>query len=474
MSSAVVVCLEEVRQARIQVETRRHLQEHFDQWLDALEEQMPKESPTLDQVTQAVFEMRQDLTGKIAQELIEQAHKGTIDQGVAPCLGCGRLLRARDPVGRSVETLVGEMRFSRPYFYCTSCQKGFYPLDEALEISQRRKQWDMQKAAASLAVEVPYETASELFGQLTGVSMSDHTAHEVVDVLGDGLSVLDVSPSPEAIAQKIAFVAKEKTWRPIVVLAIDGANVPTRPEKAKGLRPGRKHKRAKRTRWKGQWREAKGFRFYLVNGDRIVHLLSWHQVQTDQELAEALKQVQAAGLIPQSKVRLCVVADGAKWIWKHVKALFPSARQVLDYYHCCDHLHKVAALLFGEDPEKQTEWMEATLARLFFGDVQSLIEDLHTREPTDSQGAEEIRKLVGYLTNNQHRVDYGAARKGGYPIGSGGVESANKFISHVRLKRSGAWWYVEKANQILALRCAKYNGTFSTVFENYKEKQHTG
>ena len=85
--------------------------------------------------------------------------------------------------------------------------------------------------------EVPYQTASELFGQLTGLSLSDHIAHEVVDALGDGLSVLDVSPSPEAIAQKIAFVAKEKVWRPIMVLAIDGADVPTRPEKAKGRRP---------------------------------------------------------------------------------------------------------------------------------------------------------------------------------------------------------------------------------------------
>jgi hypothetical protein len=44
------------------------------------------------------------------------------------------------------------------------------------------------------------------------------------------------------------------------------------------------------------------------------------------------------------------------------------------------------------------------------------------------------------------------------------MESANKFICHVRLKRSGAWWYEESSNQMLALRCAKYNGTFEQVF----------
>jgi hypothetical protein len=39
-----------------------------------------------------------------------------------------------------------------------------------------------------------------------------------------------------------------------------------------------------------------------------------------------------------------------------------------------------------------------------------------------------------------------------------------RVICHVRLKRSGAWWYEESSNHMLALRCAKYNGTFEQVF----------
>jgi hypothetical protein len=31
-------------------------------------------------------------------------------------------------------------------------------------------------------------------------------------------------------------------------------------------------------------------------------------------------------------------------------------------------------------------------------------------------------------------------------------EAANKCISQVRLKRSGAWWYIKQANRVLALR----------------------
>src|SRR5262249_14741661 len=182
--------------------------------------------------------------------------------------------------------------------------------------------------------EVPDETASELFEELTGLPLSTHTAHEVTQAVGEGLTVLDVAPSREEIVAKITAVATGQPWRPILVLASDGAAVPTRPETAKGRRPGRKQARAKRARWTGEWREAKGFRCYLIDAERIVQVLSWHQVQLEDEAAEALRQVKAAGLIPEEAVRLCVIADGARWIWKQAQALFPSAVGILGGYHC--------------------------------------------------------------------------------------------------------------------------------------------
>lgn len=121
----------------------------------------------------------------------------------------------------------------------------------------------------SLAAEVPYEKAEELFKELTGLSMSDHTMHEVVGDLCEGVDVLDVAPSSEEVERKIREMGGGKKWRPIMVLATDGAHLPTRPERTKGKRRGRKKVRAKRANCEGEWKEAKGFRFYLVDGDRI-------------------------------------------------------------------------------------------------------------------------------------------------------------------------------------------------------------
>ena len=472
MASAAILSLEEFRDTRRRGEIRQRLHDRFDQWLDGLEGRVKASQPTLEELTQAVFALRQGLTQAVTESLVEQAHRALVEQRTASCPRCGQTLSARGPQERTVETLVGAIRLRRPYFYCERCQLSTSPLDETLRLTERRKQPDVQKAAVRLTKEVPYETACELFEELTGLPLSAHTAHEVTQAVAAGLTVLDVAPRREEIVAKIAAVAAGQPWRPILVLAIDGADVPTRPATAKGRRPGRKKVRAKRARWTGEWREAKGFRFYLLADDRMVQVLSWHQVQTDDEAAEALQQVQAAGLIPEDEVRLCVIADGARWIWKQAQALFPSAVEILDYSHCSEPIHKVASLQYGVHPERQREWCEAALARLFYGEVHGVIWGLQRMQPTDAYAAEEIGKLIRYLQRHQERLDYRFARKGGYPMGSGGIESANKFICHVRLKRAGAWWYVSNANQLLALRCAKYNGTFDRVFARYRQRIH--
>jgi len=245
--------------------------------------------------------------------------------------------------------------------------------------------------------------------------------------------------------------------------------VPTRPESARGRRPGQGRHRAKRALWRGQWRDAKGFRFYLIDGDRIVHVLSWHQVQNEEQLGEALKQIKEAGVIPEEQVRLCVVCDGAEWIWKHVQALFPQARQVLDYSHCAQYLPRVAKGHYGSSGQA-LEWVEATLTRLYLGQVGLVLGGLKRMQAQSDEAAKAMANCWDYLDEHRGRTAYQKLRRGGYPLGSGGIESSNKFICHVRLKRSGAWWYEINSNQMLALRCAKYNGTFDQVFARHQQR----
>ena len=462
MGCAEVISLDEVRARKHWTTLRQRLHERFDRWLDQLEAALPEVAPTLGQVSETIWALRQQLTGGVAETIVHHTHREDQHRPYRPCPTCARLLPARGPVHRCVETLVGAVELERPYFYCPVCRAGTYPLDEVLGLRAGRLQRDVQQAAVDLATEVPYETASTLLGRLSGITVSSERMHTVTQQGAAGLGVVEVAPSRAEIERRVAQVAAGRFRRPVLVLGIDGAFVPTRPESARGRRPGQARHRARRAQWRHEWREAKGFRFYLLDGERIVHVLSWHQVYNEQELGEALQQVKDAHLIPEETVRLCVIGDGAEWIWKHVQALFPQACQVLDYYHCAEYLHKVAKAQYA-DPLHAQEWTEATLTRLYLGKVGQVLGGLRRMQPTSDEALKAIDNCWVYLNDHRRRTHYRTFRRGGYPLGSGGMESANKFICHVRLKRSGAWWYEESSNQMLALRCAKYNGTFEQV-----------
>jgi Uncharacterised protein family (UPF0236) len=469
MGQAEVISLSEVRARKQWASLRHQLHDRFDQWLDRLEAQLPEPETTLAQVTETVWNLRQELTGGLTESLVEHAHQVELTRKELVCTTCDRLLAARPAVSRTVDTMVGSVQLERPYFYCRYCQQGKSPLDEALDLTPGRKQLDVQQAAARVVVDTPYAEAQTLFRDLTGVKIGSERMHTLTNQAAEGLSVLDVAPSREEIERHVAEVAAGQWRRPVVVLGIDGAYAPTRPDSARGRRSGQGRYRAKRPRWKGQWRETKGFRFYLLDGDRIVHLLSWHQVQSEAQVGQALKQVKEAGLIPEDQVRLCVVGDGASWIWKYIHSLFPQARQVLDYYHCTEYLHKVAKAHYGASVQA-LQWVEATLTRLYLGQVAEVLGGLRRMPAHTEEAAKAIANCWVYLHEHRERTFYRQFRKGGYPLGSGGIESSNKFICHVRLKRSGAGWYETNSNQMLALRCAKYNGTFNQVFVRHQQR----
>ena len=181
----------------------------------------------------------------------------------------------------------------------------------------------------------------------------------------------------------------------------------------------------------------------------------------------------AAERIPLDRVTVALVGDGAPWVWNAMEGSFPEGHQVLDYYHCAEHVWSVADARYGDSLEAQN-WAETTLARLSLGLISDVLGGLKRMKPSSDSATEEVSKLINYLEEHRHRVQYDEAREQGLPQGSRGIESANKFLVHARLKRSGAWWLEANGNGMLRLRCAIYNGTFDRLFKKRSPKLPVG
>ena len=453
--------LEDRIQQRLLARYREMMHKAIDAFVDALAEDLVSEKKmTLMDITQAISKAKPELLAAILQEFIQTKHEGILSQDLAECPICKKKIRRSVHAPRTIETLLGQATVTRPYFYCASCKHGFSPADEVLGLSSRKKQHDLQKLALEFLADLPFERASELFFKSTGLSFSDHQMHDLFAQFAEEATAEAVIPSAAEIERRIDTVKGKGRRRPVLVAATDGAHTPTRPRGE-----GRDEK------WgPGEYKEAKGFRLYLLDGDRIVHIASWHQVGSAEELTEALSL--AASRIPQKKVRPCLVGDGAPWLWSAMQQAFPGAREVLDFYHCSEHIHALASAQYPDDPQRAFLWVESTMARLSHkGEVGAVIGGMKRMQPANEAAKESIRKTIHYLETNKNRFNYHGARRGGYAIGSGGIESANKFICHVRIKRSGAWWLVSNCNNMLKLRCALVNGTFEHLFDNHKTRE---
>ncbi len=380
----VVVRLETVRQQGEVERWRRRGYEAVDEMVAKLWDEV--EGKDFEALSELLGREGQRLTGTLFEEVLKSRGAEERDQDTHVCEDCGRTLRRQKYLHtKTVESRHGEVTIERPYFYCKHCRRGYYPFDRALGIAPERKQYDLQRAAAELFSEVPHERASQIFERLTGVKLSNHCMHELAAQMGESADLVRVLPSRQRVEALIEEAGNGRVWRPVLVVAADGADVPTRPEAA-----SRAEKRGP-----GEWKEAKGFRIYLVGQERIEQILSWHQIATEEEFGEAIRF--AATLIPVKRVRVALVGDGAKWLWKHMKAAFPSGKEILDYYHCSERIHKVAQLQYGQDQNAQALWIESTLARLNFGEVESVIWGLQRMKPSSPEVEEEIRKLIGYL-----------------------------------------------------------------------------
>lgn len=427
----------------------------IDRMIETLCEKISGEED-FEEVSQMLEQPSKEVTAAVFGSLLESLAKAELTAKTCACPECGKPLRAPRNLRRVLDTQYGKVAVQRPYFYCKACHRGVLPYDEKLGLAPTCKQYDLQKKAARLFAEMPFERAAALFKELTGCDMSNHAMHDLAKGLSEASAITSVLPTRHAIEKLIEENSGAAVWRPIVVVSADGAHMPTRPQTN-----ARKGKRGP-----GEWREAKGFRIYMVGQERIVQLVSWHQIMNEEEFGEALRF--AATLIPHEKVRVALVADGAAWIWKHMQAAFPGGKEILDYYHCSEHVHKLAGKQYPNDTDRQALWIESTMARLNDGDVEAVVWGLQRMDPESSEAQTEIESLITYLRNHAHRIDYNKMKRGQYPRGSGAIESANKFICHVRMKRSGAWWYVINGNDMLRLRCSIYNGTFDDVFKKYK------
>ena len=89
----------------------------------------------------------------------------------------------------------------------------------------------------------------------------------------------------------------------------------------------------------------------------------------------------------------------------------------------------------------------------------------------DPKVAEACRKLYDYYYKNKDAMRYKEFREAGYYIGSGVIESANKYVVASRMKMTGCRWLIEKAEHMIWLRAKYFEDRWDTFWEKMKYRE---
>ena len=359
-----------------------------------------------------------------------------------------RELERRHRRTRTLHTVMGVGEFQRDYYWCPECTR--IPFDEELGIHGEMFSPGTRKMMGYAASQGSYVEASEDLRRLAGLQISDHSIQREVQKTAEGLqSFMDHLPPEESDA-------------PLQVLyvSLDGTGAPMRKEELQG-------RKGKQADGSAKTREVKvGCVYNQPEDDQTASTASYIANFSTAEAfgADLLREARRRGL-GRASTRV-VIGDGAQWIWELSRTHFPGSVEILDYYHASEHLHELMLSVFGPAGEQPATIAEQWKEWLWEGAVALLVQEArkHLPQAVDRKAA---RREIEYLHKNVMRMRYRLFRESGLDIGSGRVEAACRTVVGERLKRSGMFWSLPGAENILTYRCAVMSGHYDDFWAKF-------
>lgn len=388
------------------------------------------------------------------------------DQLTIPC-PCGHSAHYKELRSKTILTVLGPVELHRPYYLCEHCPKGHCPVDAQLGVAQLESSPGVRRMEAVVGSEMPFAPGCEPMKVLAGLDVSAKAIERASEDIGAQIAQRDAGEIGRAKQLVLPAVARQSI--PKMYVLMDGVQIPVVRKEIEG-RSGRIEGRPARTR------ECKlGCVFTQTAVDKEGRPVRDPDsttyvgaVETAEEFGFRL-YTEAWGRGWEWATTKVVIGDGAIWIWNLADQHFPGAIQIVDLYHAREHLWKVAAWLYPNDPAAKKLWMTPMQDLLDQGKIEPLAARLREIAAeyriAQSKLAEEILTEAQYFETNTNRMCYPEFRAKGLFVGSGVIEAGCKVVIGSRLKQSGMFWTVRGANAIIALRCCRINGRFENFWE---------
>jgi hypothetical protein len=359
-------------------------------------------------------------------------------------------------------TVLGPVKVKRAYYYDQECGKGHCPKDTALDIVGTSFSPGVRRIMSRVGAYRPFGLGHEDIKEMAGICVDTKEVERVSNQLGEEVEVFNKKEAAVSLSGKVIPIKSV----PKMYICIDGTGVPvvkseTVDRKGKGEDGHAKTRESKLgCVFTQSTVDEKGKPIRDEASTSYVGSIETADVFGTRIYAEAVSR----GLDRAKKV--CVIGDGALWIWNIADEHFYGAIQVIDLYHAREHYWNAAKVAFISDKGKITSWSDKRRKELDRGDVEQVIEAIKKLIPPTEESKEVLEREIGYFERNKDRMRYYDFREQGLFVGSGVIEAGCKTVIGQRLKQSGMHWTVRGANNIIALRCCILSNRWEDFWEN--------
>ena len=359
-------------------------------------------------------------------------------------------------------TALGPVTVKRAYYYDRECRIGYCPKDHALDIEGTSYSSGVRRMMSKVGAYRPFGLGHEDLYDLADIRVNAKEVERVSQMVGGQAEAFHTAEAKASLSDNIIPIKPV----PQMYVCMDGTGVPVVKKETAG-------RKGKGEDGQAKTREAKlGCVFTQTGLDQ-----KGRPVRDDESTSYtgAIETAELFGIrIYQEAMRrgmdrakeVCVIGDGALWIWNIADEQFYGATQIVDLFHAREHYWNVAKACFGQNKDKLHQWTEERCKELDDGRPEDVIAAINRCSSLPGYDKMICEREIGYFEKNKERMRYADFRKRGLFVGSGVLEAGCRTVVGQRLKQSGMHWTVRGANSIIALRCSILSNRWEDFWEH--------
>lgn len=447
----------------------------------------------------------ESLLEREGRELMRQLLQAHLDlraqaRPTGPVVGAEGVERTHARHGaRTLETLLGTVQVSRAGHGARG-HETLFPLDAALNLPAERYSFGIRRRAAEEATKGAFDEAVAVLTTHSSAAVAKRQVEAVVRRAAADFTDF-------YLARRLAWPAETSASSDILVLTFDGKGVPMRHA---DLRPATQAAAARRVRklatrlTKGEKRHQKRIAqvaaVYTIapfarRAEDIIHELRpagapspvrprpegkrvWASLAT--EPVEVIEDafLDAASRDPTHQKRWVVLVDGNADQVARVTATAKRHRVtvtiVLDVIHALEYLWKAAYVFHPEGSRDAEAWVSERLLWLLCGDAGQVIASIRRTATLRGLRAKDRKPAdtcANYLEHQKASLHYDSYLTAGFPIATGVIEGACRYLVRDRMEITGARWSLDGAEAILRLRSLRASGDWEAYWRYHAQRE---